>query len=311
MNFYKEIEDEILTMKIAKSNRSGSKGTKLYKPLLILSMLDFYADQGDETMAFNNPTPVENLVDFFTIYLENELIKEKTYNDKSNIFKRKNILRIIRDQPLYYIRRTGTGAPSKIFLNDLQNNQKEKPRKISEMARSFKIRVPDGLDLEKLCNIIRSACYKKIVKETGLLIQDSIVTDLGKEESQSIYYRPGQGQYRRKLLEKYKCKCAFCNFDVEHTLIASHAKPWRSCDHVSEKLSEDNGFLLCATHDKMFDKGYISINIYNRLFEFSSQLTPAELQSCKKSLPDIQLHGVLNDEMKSYLKYHAEKVFRG
>ncbi len=308
MNIYDEIVEEIMTMKIDKGK---GRGTKLYKPLLILSMLDYHLDSGDETKSFNNTTNVENLVDFFTIYLENELIKDESYRNKSNLFNRNTILKIMRELPLYHITFTRNKNKSQFFKNDLPDFMDKKPRRNDNMASKFQIRIPGAVDLDKMCNVIRHACCERIFKETGILIQGSVVTDLRNNNiEKSTYYRRGQDQYRRKMLEKYDCKCAFCNFDVKHTLVSSHAKPWRDCKTVEEKLSEDNGFLLCATHDKMFDQGYVSINVYTGEIIVSGSLKREEVNSCKSTLPK-KLNVELNDQMKQFLRYHSEKIFKG
>lgn len=308
MSIYDEISQEIMSMKIDKGN---ARGVKLYKPLLILSMLDYHLDKGDENKAFNNPTHIENLVDFFTIYLENELIKETTYRNDSNRFSRQAILKTMRELPLYHITFTRNKMKSQFFKNDLPNFMEKKPRRNDNMATVFEISIPYNVDLYKMCNVIRSACYERIFKETGISIQGSVVIDLRSDNiNKSTYYRRGHDQYRRKMIEKYECKCAFCSFDVEHTLISSHAKPWRDCVTVEEKLSEDNGFLLCATHDKMFDQGYLSINIYTGELMISNALKNKEIESCKSTLPK-NLNVELNAQMKKFLKYHSENIFKG
>ncbi len=310
MSIYEEIRDEIMTMKIDKKGNGKSTYTKLYKPLLILSMLDYHLDQGDENNALNNPTDVTLLVDNLTIYFENKFIKQETYSSKTNDLSPKKVLRKIREQPLYHITFVKSKIKSKFFFNDLPDTMKKKPRSNKSMARLFEIRVPTSTDFEKMCNTIRNACVERIKKETDIKIGDSITIDLqSKPIEQSTYSRQGQNQYRRKMLEKYNNKCAFCQFDVIHTLVASHAKRWVDCRNVKEKLSEDNGFLLCATHDKMFDQGYLSINIYNNNFIFSEKLNDNEILSCKNTLPD-KLQSTINDEMKFYLKYHNNNILK-
>ena len=42
-------------------------------------------------------------------------------------------------------------------------------------------------------------------------------------------------------------------------LVASHIKPWRSCDN-SERLSGANGLLLSPHVDKLFDRHWISFD---------------------------------------------------
>ncbi len=308
MSVYDEIREEIMKMKI---DKKAKRGTKLYKPLLILSMLDYYDDLGDETHAFNNPTHVNKLVDFFTIYLENEIIKNETFRNASNHFSVKNITRVIREQPLFFITNI-EGKKSNFFFNDLDPKitNANRPRRLENMAKYFEIKVPDDIDLDRLANHIRSSCLERIFNETGIIIGDSIVHVIRQEKETNSYYRLGQDQFRKKLKEKYNNKCAFCDFGVEHTLIASHAKPWKACENTIEKLSEDNGFLLCANHDKMFDRGYITINIYNKTFVFSNALSVKELEECKNTLPSNQFSYEISDDMKKFLMYHSEKVFK-
>ncbi len=333
MSIYDEIEEEIMTMRISTGKGNG-KGKKLYKPLLILSMLDYHYDKGDESKAFNNPTPIDNIADFFIIYLENELIREETYNDKSNRFDRSNIIKVLRESPLYHLVFTGSKMKEKpkktsnFFDNDLDDNIEKKPG-AKDAATLFEIKVPQGINLMTMANRIRSACYERIRIETNIVIKQSVAEAIANDKSEDFsiddtivnkiskakstketYVRIGQYLYRQKMLEKYNCKCAFCNFDVKHTLISSHAKPWRDCESAEEKLSEDNGFLLCATHDKMFDQGYISINVYTGEFIFSKELRNKEFKSCKSTLPK-KLDFEINNQMKNYLEYHSEKIFKG
>lgn len=315
MDIYAEITEEIENMKIDKKSK---KGPKLYKLLLLLSMLDYHLDCGDETNAFNNPTPLNKIVDFFTIYLENVLIQERTYSDKSNSMAPKIILKTLRENPAYHITNTITGAKSKFFFNDLPNNLTKKPRRNDTMATTFEIRVPEDTDLEKMANTVRDATVLRIKKESDIYIASSIVVDLRQnidiEDKESLVaktHRVGQGQYRRKMMEKYSCKCAFCNFGVEHTLVSSHARPWIHCETVLDKLSEHNGFLLCSNHDKMFDRGFLTVNPYTKKFIFSEKLDENEKLECITTLPsDMLFQHDIDDMMIPYLTYHAERVLK-
>ncbi len=314
MDIYDEITNEILTMRVDTAVRNKETGSpKLYKMLLILSTLDYHDDCGDETKAFNNRTHVNNIFDFFIIYLENDLIQSATYSDKENTLRPKAILKKIREMPLYFIRNTKEGNPSKYFFNELSEkyytSKKHRPRRNDNMPKYFEIKMPEGVDLEKMANVIRAACISRIFKESGILIGSSITHSLKLDNVDTTkYHRLGQNQFRRKLLDKYNKKCAFCSFGVEHTLIASHAKRWVDCNTVREKLDENNGFLLCANHDKMFDRGYLSINIYNKHFILSDKLANSEKIECLNSLPTKQFPHKITTEMIKYLKHHSERL---
>ena len=82
---------------------------------------------------------------------------------------------------------------------------------------------------------------------------------IGTEREAIVKIRENQSQFRKRMLERYKCKCCLCGVSMDSLLIASHIKPWSRSDD-NEKLSADNGLLLCPNHDKLFDLGYISFD---------------------------------------------------
>lgn len=94
---------------------------------------------------------------------------------------------------------------------------------------------------------------EKIIRD----IEDSLPRDLDATEKERIVkLRVGQGVFKKKLL-KNGCKCKICAIENPDFLIASHIKPWRYSSN-KERLDTHNGFLLCPSHDALFDKGYIS-----------------------------------------------------
>ena len=50
-----------------------------------------------------------------------------------------------------------------------------------------------------------------------------------------------------------------CGISNEELLIASHIKEFCHCE-PGEHIDSKNGLLLCANHDKLFDKHLISFN---------------------------------------------------
>ena len=93
-----------------------------------------------------------------------------------------------------------------------------------------------------------------------LEIVDSIKanTDITKTEKEAlIKSRIGQGKFRKSLFEKYDGKCVVTRIDLSKLLIASHIKPW-SVSENDERLSPDNGILLSADFDRLFDSGLIT-----------------------------------------------------
>jgi hypothetical protein len=70
--------------------------------------------------------------------------------------------------------------------------------------------------------------------------------------------RVGQDDYRRNLMALWGERCAVTGCSITAALIASHAKPWSACETTQERLDKYNGLLLCASIDKLFDRGLIS-----------------------------------------------------
>ncbi|WP_278045976.1 HNH endonuclease [Clostridium beijerinckii] len=53
-----------------------------------------------------------------------------------------------------------------------------------------------------------------------------------------------------------------CDISMKELLIASHIKEYSKCEkNAAEHLDLKNGLLLCANHDKLFDKHLISFNM--------------------------------------------------
>ena len=71
--------------------------------------------------------------------------------------------------------------------------------------------------------------------------------------------RIGQEIVRQDALENYG-GCAMCRVELreESLLIASHIKRWSDSNN-EERLAPSNVLLLCALHDRLFEKGYIVV----------------------------------------------------
>lgn len=78
-----------------------------------------------------------------------------------------------------------------------------------------------------------------------------------------------QDEFKFNLLEKYGTKkCYLCGCDIEQNIIASHIHRVTDIDHSNlsdidkrmQAVDADNGFWLCANHDKMFEYGIITFD---------------------------------------------------
>lgn len=116
--------------------------------------------------------------------------------------------------------------------------------------------------------------------------------------------RIGQGAFRRQMLKAWG-GCAVSGCAVTNVLRASHAKPWRQSNN-QERLDPNNGLILTATLDALFDAGLIAFN------DRAEMLISTALSAKDRTL--LGLPGMLrkrpNAKQSEYLEYHREHVFR-
>src|SRR5258708_22101079 len=72
-----------------------------------------------------------------------------------------------------------------------------------------------------------------------------------------IQARRGQGAFRANV-ESIEKECRLTGVTNPSLLIASHIKPWRSCETAQERLDGMNGLLLTPDADLLFDRGFIT-----------------------------------------------------
>jgi predicted restriction endonuclease len=120
-----------------------------------------------------------------------------------------------------------------------------------------------------------------------------------------IQARRGQGKFRSDLLKAWG-GCAVTTWTVGEVLRASHIKAWRSSNN-RERLDPNNGLLLCATLDALFDKAMISFDDDGRIM-ISWRLTPEDRKMMM--LEEMTLSKPLTGNQKQYLKFHRREFER-
>jgi hypothetical protein len=126
------------------------------------------------------------------------------------------------------------------------------------------------------------------------------------EQDAIVKVRIGQGYFRDLLIEKYSCKCALCDITTRTMLYASHIKAWASCSNDSERLDENNGLLLCAHHDALFDKHLISFDSSGNLY-VSKTLDANERKALNiNKIPNIKL----SNEMRTFMAVHYAETLK-
>lgn len=106
--------------------------------------------------------------------------------------------------------------------------------------------------------------------------------------------RVGQDKLRDYILQIYSHKCALCEINKDDLLICSHIMSWKI--DKNNRLNPKNAICLCALHDKLFDKGYFSLDEeYEIIFSpkaddmIKSLLRDAKFREPSQDSPDITL----------------------
>lgn len=89
--------------------------------------------------------------------------------------------------------------------------------------------------------------------------QSYVATLSETERERLIKARVGQGAFRQGLIARWK-GCSVTGCSKEEMLVASHIKPWSSCETAAERLGTSNGLLLTPNLDRAFDRGLISFD---------------------------------------------------
>jgi len=129
-------------------------------------------------------------------------------------------------------------------------------------------------------------------------------SNINSTEKQSIIQaRVGQGLFRKKLIN-YWGVCSITGCNMKELLVASHIKPWRYSEN-SERIDPFNGLLLLPNFDKLFDKGYITVQLDGKVL-ISKHLPKENIILMKLSrLPRVNL----DHRHMEYLEYHKENCF--
>lgn len=139
------------------------------------------------------------------------------------------------------------------------------------------------------------------------LIDDIQRSNIGTTEKESIIKsRVGQGQYRKNLIDKYDGTCIVTGVNYEKLLVASHIKPWSICNN-QERIDTENGLLLAANMDKLFDNGLITFSNNGKMYVSSlvGNTNEQKLHIDHSITVNLKATG----RMLQYLDFHRDVLF--
>lgn len=124
----------------------------------------------------------------------------------------------------------------------------------------------------------------------------------GTDIERIVKTRVSQGSFRRLLLlERHQCN--LCDITTTSVLRASHIKEW-SVSSREERIDANNGLLLCANHDALFDRHQISFNPNSGDICISASIDAEQRESL--NLSDT-FNLSMTDSMRAYMQEHYQK----
>ena len=120
-----------------------------------------------------------------------------------------------------------------------------------------------------------------------------------------IQARRGQGKFKENVA-RFERECRITHVGNPTHLIASHIKPWRESTN-SERLNPQNGLLLHATLDALFDVGLISFD-ESGVMLISSKLD-AKARRQLGITPSSKLSKPSCPTTAAFLDYHRRKIY--
>jgi hypothetical protein len=117
--------------------------------------------------------------------------------------------------------------------------------------------------------------------------------------------RLGQGVFLDRLIDAWDGACAVTGVTFLPVLIASHIVPWVDATN-EERLDPDNGLLLAATLDRLFDAGFITFDDDGAIR--ISPVVPEDEYAAMGVSKELRLARV-PEGSRQYLARHREEYF--
>lgn len=160
---------------------------------------------------------------------------------------------------------------------------------------------------EKLRDILRKIkefqVYEKEVKEQ-IKRRDFEFRDKKTQISTITKVRINQNVLRQVVLGNYNNECSLCEIKEKELLVCSHIIPWAL--NEKNRLNPQNNISFCVLHDKLFDKGYFSLDdnfnliLGNKIDSYINLL-----------LKDLKFKKPRRDgPLPEFLIFHREKILR-
>ncbi|MDB4925932.1 HNH endonuclease [Mucilaginibacter sp.] len=124
-----------------------------------------------------------------------------------------------------------------------------------------------------------------------------------------VNIRLKQSVFRQRVMENFNYECCLTGITEGELLIASHIIPW--AHQIEHRLNPGNGLCLSIFYDKLFDKGYFTLDLDWKV-QISSRVSECSefLQSLLKIIDQKSIAKPLYyPPMEEALIYHTENIF--
>jgi putative restriction endonuclease len=127
------------------------------------------------------------------------------------------------------------------------------------------------------------------------------------DEKGEVNRRTKQSVFSNVVKANYRGQCALCKLSTKALLVGSHIIPWSK--NKNTRLDPANGISLCVLHDKLFDKGYFTLDSTLRVKKTNAKLSDQALEDILSGLNGQKLAKSLMPPKEEYLIYHREHIF--
>lgn len=149
------------------------------------------------------------------------------------------------------------------------------------------------------------------IEESSNIITDDL-PPAGKERETIIKARVNQSFFRKAVIASYNNKCCITNLAIPELLVAGHIIPWSI--GIDYRTNPANGLCLNALHDKLFDKGLMTITPDYKI-KYSKKLLEEIEQREFKSFFFPYENSVIRlpqkfSPVKEFLEFHNLNIFK-
>lgn len=201
----------------------------------------------------------------------------------------------------------GNRVPSLIQLLEFLNYAKIESKNIVFNIKALKSGIfnPDyKLDIsdEHLIKELNKeeTIINKLIEEFGL--------DGNRIVTEKVRLSQAQLIFKERLRKEYGSKCWLCGIENEQLLIASHIKDSAKCD-IHGKTDNNNGLLLCAMHDKLFDLSLISFDFKTGKILISDKLNKNDQKLCNVNEFMALPEKIMSAGRSQYLIWHNNEFY--